>query len=113
MLAAGLLLVVVGYGPVIRSGYWRARASVATGRVVDHVEADPVVEFEVRGMRVRFRGGAGPAAAPPVGSTLPVLYDPGDPRRACLAEPRLAARPTVWLTVGMVVIVGGIFFTWL
>lgn len=113
MLAAGLLLVLVGSSPVIRSGYWRTRANAATGRVVDHVEADPVVEFEIGGMRVRFRASAAPAAVSPVGSTVRVLYDPADPRHARLAESRMGARPTAWLTVGVVVVVGGIFLTWL
>jgi len=113
VLVAGLVLALVGYSPVIRSGYWRLRAKAATGWVVDHVGADPVVEFEVRNIRVRFRDSQAPSAASPVGSTVRVLYDPEDPQHARLADPAVAARPTAWLAVGLAVVVGGILFTWL
>jgi hypothetical protein len=119
LLCSGLVLAVVGYSPAIRTRYWRIRFKPAAGRVVDHVGRDPVVEFEVAGSRVRFRGrrsgrGRGdPGSTWPVGSVVAVLYDPADPRQARLDEPGSPVHPAAWVALGAVTFTVGVLAAWL
>jgi hypothetical protein len=107
----GAFLVVWGSFPLVRARRWHIHASRTTGCVVDHVRsggrkhmvAAPIVEFDVGEAHVRFVGVDDGRSPRPLGSTVPVLYDPADPRRARLGDLKMI--PSWWLIVGLVAVV--------
>jgi hypothetical protein len=117
ILTIGTLLVVRGSVLLVRDHRWSAHACRATGCVVDHVRwrdrkrmvDSPIVEFDAGGAHVRFLGTDDGRNPHPLGSTVPVLYDPADPGQARLAERKMA--PSWWLILGLIAVVVGMAAT--
>jgi hypothetical protein len=94
LFALGVILFATGAGSALRRRWWRAHATSALGRIVDHVSnpgrrrtAAPVIEFDAGGQRITFCASSSRSAPYlPVGEATGVLYDPTDPRRATLAD---------------------------
>jgi len=116
VLVVGALFVVRGSIPLVRARRWSARACQATGRVIDHVRLSghkpidaPLVEFDIGESHVRFVGTEFGRECRPLGTSVPVLYDPADPGHARLAD--LKTAPSWWLIVGMVAVIAAIAVT--
>jgi hypothetical protein len=116
VLLLGVVLVCRGTLPLVRLRRWRARASWARGRVVDHVSASagrrraacsPIIEFDADGTTVMFRSPTtGSLGRFPLGAAVEVLYDRADPRRAGLADTGWALPWSLIIGIGVV----GVFF---
>jgi hypothetical protein len=112
--AVGVLLVLLGLQPMVRTRRWNARAYRTTGCVVDHVYLGrrlqrvhaPVVEFDLGEAHVRFLDSDVGHDDWPVGARVPVLYDPDNPRQAHLAG--FKATPSWWLVAGLAALVTGL-----
>jgi Protein of unknown function (DUF3592) len=115
--AIGALLVVRGSVPLVRARRWSAHACRATGFVVDHVRlgdrkhvvTTPIVEFDAGGANVRFVGVDDSRSPRPLGSSVPVLYDPADPGHARLADRKIT--PSWWLILGLIAVIAAVAAT--
>jgi len=91
-------LALVSYGAVVtaRRRRWRSSAAPVEGHVVDNLPKAsrrgrtmwlPLIEFEANGTTVRFPSAAAATAGGwPLGHAVDVLYDPGNPHHAGVAE---------------------------
>jgi len=123
-LVVGVALVAVARITRRRRAGFAARANTAPGKVVDNVWRDVGRSTEVSLLafpRLRYRLPDGTVveqlsfegASPPVarkGSTVAVLYDPADPRRARIAQDGVVHRalPTFFVVMGcLLAVLGG------